>query len=113
VGPSDSLCSAWDSFPDSSLSLKTSISCNSTHLSQIKSPVFYSHINAVITQVPFWLSHESISHDPSPLILRKDSKNIFFNIANEFRDLPALVSTDTKLVGGTSLWDHHSYHAWA
>ena len=47
-----------------------------------------------LPQVPIWLSHESAFYEPSSLTPRKREQAFFFNIANEFRDMPTIVNKD-------------------
>lgn len=65
-----SLCSAYASSPSTSLLLfKKKFS---EYLMQIMNPVFYFTCQSShVFQDPFWLSYESASCDPSPLILRR------------------------------------------
>lgn len=37
-------------------------------------PVFYLHIDSIITHVTFWLFHKPVFYDLSTLLFRKDSK---------------------------------------
>ena len=91
--------SAWDSSLLKTI-LKNSLD-SSYHAAQKSSLLFTCQFNHLL-QVSFWLPHESAFHDPDPWFLERDSKYIcFLSVANEFRDLPAFVSTDNKLAG----WD--------
>jgi hypothetical protein len=89
------------------------------HLLQITSSVFYfTQQSSHLPQVPFWLSYESGSQDPSPLILRREQAHILFFLTlqkNSEIFLP-LLSTGNKLVGWDlpTPWSYHLYHiAWA
>jgi hypothetical protein len=70
------------------------------YLLQTKSSVSYLHINSVIySRFPFGYPTNQHSMTPAPQFLERDSRHIFVKIANEFRNLPAFVSTDNRLAG--------------
>ena len=76
----DSLCSAPDSFPDSSLNSSPSSSFWVAYLLQTKSTDFYSHINSVISTgflliIP-WISILL----PQPLIFKKEQQAYSFSL---------------------------------
>jgi hypothetical protein len=74
--------SAWDSSQSSSLLLFWNILWIDHPLQTINPVIYFTYQSSHLLQVAYWLSNESASCDPSPMILRRQQ---------EFRDLTASI----------------------
>ena len=105
-----------DRFPDCSLYVLLKIVSLTilktlwiAHSLQLKSIIFPLHVNSVI--VPH--SHESASHDPSPLILRDNST--IFSTLQKYSQMSVInkrTQEDSWLEPQSLFWNYYSYNAW-
>lgn len=89
--------------------LKTTLSRDLQTSQRPKSLLFTNQFNSY-SRFPF--DYPQTSNFGSWPLLRKVSRHIFLNIVNDFRDLPALVNTDSKPAGWDLALRSGVHHTW-